>query len=200
MIVELVAQLAAALFLFAPPPDSAFEPWFEEKGVAVARAMQPQRPLPWIRGVAELDAPPAEIARVLGDYAGYEAIFEPILESVRVLEAQGDTARVHLVWAYPFPLRDRDAIVAHRLVTRPDGSVLLECSGDPREGDPQTGVRIATVEGRTEVLPREGGGSRVVYTYYGDLGGDFGRGGNERAWRGQPVHYVESLRRALAGR
>jgi hypothetical protein len=201
--VEVIGALAAALcaaLLLAVPAESAFEPWFQERGVAVAKAAQADSELPWIRGVAELEASPAQVEKVLADFGAYKAIFDPILASAEVLGTEGGTTRMHLVWGYPWPLRDRDAIVAHTLQTHPDGTVVLEWKGDARPGDPQTGVRIQVVEGRTEVVPRASGGSRLTYTYYGDLGGDFGQGANEKAWHNQPLHYVEALRKLLAKR
>lgn len=194
----MIALAAALVLLAAPPADDAFKSWFSEKGVEVSKAKEDGKSFPWIRGVAELDATPAEVAAVIGDFAAYKKTFDPILQDVKVLGNEGATTRLHLEWPYPWPLNDRDAIVAYTLQTAADGTVRLTFKADARKGDPKTiGVRIDAVEGSTVVAPLEGGRSRVTYTYYGDIGGDFGKKASEKAWRGQPVHYVESLRKAL---
>ena len=191
--------LTAALMLFAAPPaDDAFKSWFDEKSVAVSKAKEDGKTFPWIRGTAELDATPADVTAILADFPTYKKTFDPVLLSVKVLGTEGSTTRLHLQWPYPWPLSDRDAIVAYTLEKDADGTVRLTWKADAKKGDPKTiGVRIAAVEGSTIVAPLEGGRSRVTYTYYGDVGGDFGEKASEKAWRGQPVHYVESLRDAL---
>lgn len=194
----MIALVAAALFFSAPPADDAFKTWFDEKSVTVSKAKEEGKPFPWIRGTAELDFAPADVAKILGDYAAYKKTFDPVLQRVKVLGTEGTTTRLHLEWPYPWPLSDRDAIVAYTMETDADGTVRLTFKADAKTGDPKTvGVRIDAVEGLTVVAPLEGGRSRVTYTYYGNLGGDFGKKASEKAWRGQPVHYVESLRAAL---
>ena len=197
----MLALAAAVMLLAAPPADDAFKSWFDEKAVAVSKAKEDGKTFPWIRGTAELDATPAEVAAILADYSAYKKTFDPVLQSVKVLEIEGTTTRLHLEWPYPWPLSDRDAIVAYTLETEADGTVRLTWKAGPKKGDPKTiGVRIDAVEGSTIVAPLDGGRSRVTYTYYGDVGGDFGKKASEKAWRGQPVHYVESLREALKKR
>lgn len=114
-----------------------------------------------------------------------------------MLESSGSSARLHVVWPYPFPLRNRDAVIEYRFETLADGSVVLSWSGNARPGDPREGVRIDRVEGETRATELAPGSSRVTYTYLGDLGGKFPRSAEEKAWRAEPVEYFRALRRRL---
>ena len=116
----MLALAAAVMLLAAPPVDDAFKSWFDEKAVAVSKAKEDGKTFPWIRGTAELDATPAEVAAILADYSAYKKTFDPVLQSVKVLEIEGTTTRLHLEWPYPWPLSDRDAIVAYTLETEAD--------------------------------------------------------------------------------
>jgi hypothetical protein len=44
----------------------------------------------------------------------------PAVLKADVLEREDATARLHLVWHHPFPLRNRDTIVRYRVEKLPD--------------------------------------------------------------------------------
>lgn len=190
--------LAAVLLFGTLPGDDTFADWKEHKGVKIQLARVEKAP-PWVRATAELDATPDAVAAVLSDFGHYKETFEPVLQKATVLEARESGARLHLVWPFPWPMKSRDAVVDYAIAKTPDGGWLLTWKGDAKKGDPKAGVRIERVEGATKVEPlEEGRRSRVTYTYQGDLGGDFGKKTNEKAWKGQPPHYFEALRKRLA--
>lgn len=192
--------LVALLLLGAAPADDAFVPWKEHEGVSIQLARVEKSP-PWVRATVELDATPDAVAAVLSDFAAYKEIFDPVLRKANVLDAREGGARMHLVWPFPWPMKSRDAVVDYSIEKGPDGSWLLSWKGDARKGDPTLGVRILGIEGSTKVEPLdEGRRSRVTYTYLGDLGGDFGKSANEKAWKGQPPHYFKSLEKRLVGK
>jgi hypothetical protein len=179
--------------------DLVFEPWFAEDGVTVsiARASGPEAP--WIRGTAELDAGAAAVASIVADYASYAVLFAPDVAKARLLESGPEAARVHVVWRYPFPLRNRDAVLLYRDAPSADGRTrrVSWTSAPARDGDPREGVRIARVRGSTEIEALAEDRCRVTYTYLGDLGGRFPRAAEQAAWRREPVAYIQALRRAL---
>lgn len=187
--------LATALFA-AVPPALPFAEWFVSRGVRVEIVRVPGGP-PWIRGAAELRAPAKRIAGIVSDFRRYERIFAPAIRKARVLETSGSFTRLQIVWPYPFPLRNRDAVIGYRLEPLEDGGFVLSWSSDPRPGDPHEGVRIARVEGETRVSPTAPDSSSVTYTYLGDLGGKFPASAEEKAWRAEPVEYFRALRRQL---
>lgn len=187
---------AAASLLAAVPPELAFRDWFTSRGVRVEIARPAEGP-PWLRGTADVPAFPKQVAAIVTDFRAYPAIFSPAIKKAKVLESSGSSARLHVVWPYPFPLRNRDAVIEYRFETLADGTFVLSWSGNARPGDPREGVRIERVEGETRVAPVGTGSSRVTYTYLGDLGGKFPRSAEEKAWRAEPVEYFRALRRRL---
>jgi hypothetical protein len=180
------------------PPDLRFEPWFTSRGVSVEIARPPASP-PWIRGRAEIPAPASKVAAALSDFGKYRDLFAPALRRADVLDRGGGAARLHLVWPYPFPFSNRDAVVRYEFSELPAGAYRLAWRADARPGDPKEGVRIERVEGETQIEPVDGSAAacRVTYTYLGDLGGKFPKSAEEKAWREEPVQYVRAVRRAV---
>lgn len=192
----MIGFVVATALLAAIPPALPFAEWFVAHGVRVEIARVPGQP-PWIRGTATLPAKAARIAGVVTDFRGYERIFAPAIRKATVLETSGPSTRLQIVWPYPFPLRNREAVIGYQLESLEDGGFVLSWSGDPRPGDPHEGVRIACVEGETRISPIAPDSSRVTYTYLGDLGGKFPASAEEKAWRAEPVEYFRALRRQL---
>ncbi|MBC8645595.1 MAG: SRPBCC family protein [Thermoanaerobaculia bacterium] len=178
------------------PAEAVFEEWFTKRGVRVEIARRSPGP-PWVRGTAEIAASPDRIAQIVTDFGRYREIFAPALKSARVLEGDRNRARLHLVWPYPFPLRNRDAVVEYAKEEMPGGGLRVFWRDAVRPSDPREGVRIARVLGETRIEPLEENRSRVTYAFLGDLGGKFPRSAEEKAWRAEPVEYVRALRRAL---
>jgi hypothetical protein len=188
---------ALALALLLPiPEDVQLEPWFIERGVAVSIDRRREE-APWVRGVAELPVAAATVFEVLVDYAGYEALMAPAVKTAAVLRHDGRSARLHFVWRYPFPFRNRDGVVAYDGMRRGDGSYVVSWRDDARPGDPAEGVRIERISGETRVEPLGPDRCRVTYTYLGDLGGRFPKMLEEKAWRHEPLGYMYALRRRL---
>lgn len=177
------------------PADLSFAPWFTSRGVSVEIARTGGDP-PWLRGTAEIPASAEKVGEALRDFDKYREMFSPAVKSAAVLGRTSDGARLHLVWAYPFPYRNRDAVVAYRWRME-GGAFTLEWKSDAAPGDPKEGVRIVRVAGETRVEPLAGNRSRVIYTYLGDLGGKFPAWAEEKAWREEPVQYMRAIRRRL---
>jgi hypothetical protein len=178
------------------PEGLVFEKWFVERGVEVSIARLPG-PVPWLRGVGELPVDAQEVEAALVDFAGYGRFMAPAVRKAAVIEGREATARLHMVWHYPLPFQNRDAVVRYRGERLPDGRFRLEWQDEAHPGDPSEGVRIGKVAGETLVEPLGPGRCRITYTYYGDLGGSFPRSAEEKAWRAEPVGYFRALRRLL---
>ena len=193
-----LAAVAAAALVFAgaAPPDSAFSPWFTSRGVSVEIARQPSGPA-WIRGRSEIPASASAVANVLSDFGHYRELFSPGVRKAGVLEKNSSSARLHLVWPYPFPYSNRDAVVSYETAALEGGAYRISWRSDPRPSDPHEGTRIERVEGETRIDPAGSDACRVVYTYFGDLGGRFPAWAEDKAWREEPVQYFRALRRRL---
>jgi START domain len=191
----MIAVLIAAS-LAGVPADLRFEPWFVERGVEVTIA-RAAAGAPWIRGVAELPASAPRVFDEVSRYDRYRAFFDPVVVRASLLEVHGRDALIHLVWDYPFPYRNRDAVVAYRGEERPGGAYLLSWRDAARPGDPSEGVRIHRVAGETAIEPLSSERCRVTYTYLAELGGRFSNAIEEKAWRHEPVGYMLAIRRSL---
>lgn len=200
-------NLAAALLLgplliggadsvpaLSPPPDPSFVSWFEKDGVDVSIA---RAETPWIRASTEIAAPAADVEAALTDFDRYEKMFHPMFRKLDVLERGEKSVRVHAVWPFPWPLRDRDGIFEYTTEHSAGGVTTLHWTNGARPGDPSVGVRIHGIAGSLRITPLGKDRCRLLYTYYGDLGGDFGKSRNEKAWRGQPLLYFRAIRRAV---
>jgi len=177
-------------------PDLLFRPWFTSHGVEVEIARPAQTMAPWLRGTAELSVAAGKVEDVLTDYSRYREIFAPAIKKAEVLEAGEASARIHFVWPYPFPLRNRDAVVLYRSEKR-DGRFVLSWKSAAAPGDPREGIRIQNVAGETVVQALGPERCRVTYTYLGELGGKFPSWAEEKAWREEPVQYIRAIQRAL---
>lgn len=187
-------MIFALLLLAAAPADDAFTPWLTKDGVAIARTTTAGTP--WIRGTKTVGAPCENVEKVLVDWDSYAKTFAPVVKRAKVLGKGDGFARLHLVWPYPWPMWSRDAIVRYE-VAHEGTRTTIRWLSDEKPGDPKTtGVRITRAEGGTTLTP-DGAKCALVYTYYGDLGGNFGKSSSEKAWKGQPPHYFESLEKAL---
>ena len=194
---SLKLTIAAFLAATAIPSVIPFADWFTSRGVNVEIARVSEGP-PWLRGTGELPVAAEKVAAVLTDFQHYKDLFGPALRSARVLEAGDGSSRVHFVWAYPFPFKNRDGVVLYRSEKSEAGPFVLSWKGDPRPGDPKEGVRIERVSGETRVEPLGPSRCRVTYTYLGDLGGKFPAWAQEKAWKEEPVQYFRAIRRRLS--
>ncbi len=194
MKILIASLLLLASSVAATPPETSFVPWFEQDGVKVEMA-RTREETPWIRASAEIAAPVAEVEAIVTDFEHYSEIFHPMFKKIEVLEHSKDRARVHAVWPFPWPLRDRDGVFEYTTSDSAGGATTLQWTNGARPGDPSAGVRISGIAGTLRLTPTAPNRCRVVYTYYGDLGGSFGESRNQKAWRGQPILYFAAIRR-----
>jgi len=192
----MIAYLTLAALVSAIPADLPFEKWFTAHGAQVEIARKPGSP-PWLRSTAELPVGAEKVASVLTDFRHYAEFFSPAVKKATVLDSEGGGARLHFVWPYPFPLRNRDAVVSYQPERGEGGRLVLTWKNDARPGDPHEGIRIERVAGETVVEPLGPDRCRVTYRYLGELGGKFPAWAEDKAWREEPVQYMRAIRRRL---
>lgn len=187
--ITLLAALALSL-----PPDKDFQPLTEEGGVKVTLAKTEK--FPWVRGTGLVAAAPDKLAGVLKQIERYSEIFKGLIDKSKVLKTEASSTRVHLVWPFPIFMKDRDAVVTYEWASPAGKPFTLTWKRSDEPGDPSAGARIDRVEGRTTV-EKAAEGSLVQYTYYADLGADFGDSIQEKAWKKEPVKYFDHLKEAV---
>lgn len=185
------------LLALTVPPDDSFQAFHEEDGITVTLSPQKEGP-PWVRGVGEVSATPEKIAAVLTRYETWPELFEGTVKATTVLEKQDQAARVHVVYPFPWPFRDRDAVIKYQLEKISTTLLRLWWRDDSKDGDPQTGVRIPKVEGETRLETVSPGKSKVRFSYLGELGATLNEGTKRKVWREEPLRYLRSLRKATA--
>lgn len=191
----MIGLAVVLIALSVVPADLPFAHWFASRGIRVEIARVPQGP-PWLRGTAEIPVAAGRVFEALTGFERYRELFSPALKTAAVLDRGPDFAHLHLVWPYPFPYRNRDAVVLYR-AEKSEGGFLLSWKSDPRPRDPREGTRIERVAGETRVVGDGTDLCRVTYTYLGDLGGNFPAWAQEKAWRDEPVQYFRAIRRAV---
>jgi len=188
--------LIGAILASAIPADLPFEKWFTAHGVQVEIARRTGSS-PWLRSTAELPVSAEKVAAALTDFKHYKEFFSPAVKKADVLDSGAGAARIHFVWPYPFPLRNRDAVISYRAERGEGGRQVVTWKNDARPGDPQEGIRIEQVAGETVIEPLGPDRCRVTYTYLGELGGKFPAWAEDKAWHEEPVQYIRAIRRAL---
>jgi hypothetical protein len=172
-----LAGSAVPLPAFPAPADDA--PWVlrYEDEAGLTRIWLRQRPggAPAFRATTVIEARLSALAAVLLDAAHtQEWVYRA--RSAELLESDGPTRGVSLVVTrMPWPLADRESIVAWELTQDPATLVVtLAGQGAPqkRPPDPQR-VRIMNLLSRWQLVPRAGSGSvDVLFEGQGDPGGN----------------------------
>jgi hypothetical protein len=129
---------------------------------------------PEFRAVTTMSARLSALVSVVLDSAHmHEWVYRT--RSARVLELDGPTRGVSIVVsALPWPLWDREAVVAWQLTQDPQtGTVVLagESAGD-RLPPPTDRVRMPSFQSRWQFVPQGGGQVEVWFEGHADLGGN----------------------------
>lgn len=192
-----VGWILAVAMSGAVPADREFKDWFVDGDYRVLQVRRSDEE-PWIRSSQQLAVTTPQLREHLLAFDRYPAVFSGDVKSVEILERKTQQARIHVVWAIPFPYSNRDAIVHYSWRDVTGGGFELSWEDDARDGDPKEGVRIEKVRGSTVLEPAGNNAVKVTYTYYGDLGGSFPDWIKDMAWKKEPRVYFEALRRATS--
>lgn len=149
---------------------------------------------PWIRAVQELPVAAERVFSVLSDFERYAVLFAPHVKTAKILTRDGQSARLHLVWPLPFPMRNRDAVVRYTSA-KEDTLYKVRWQHAPESSDPSEGLRIEVVAGETVLTARTPETTSVEYTYFADLGGDLPDFIKEASYKEEPVAYFNALRK-----
>ena len=186
--------LAGSTVIF--PED--YTEWVVANEVTVEISRTGDKSHPWIRAHYTFPVDPEVLRSYLCDFDHYHEMFTPGVKKVEVL-ANGKTCegRLHVVWDFPWPFRNRDGVLAYVVDLPSDDVFNLNWTSGAEAGDPKEGVRISSIKGRTSVKDLGDGSCEVTYEYLGNLGGTFPQWLKEAAWKGEPQEYFHQLRTAM---
>ncbi len=122
------------------------------------------------RGVVQIKADPATIARLQDDPAGScKWIFR--CQSLQVLKRQDNQAWTYMRIDMPWPVTARDVVLHVTEQKTPDGGFTRTLEGVPDYRPPADGyVRVASFQGQWRVVPKNGG-AEVTYEAQSEPGG-----------------------------
>jgi hypothetical protein len=178
------------------PDTGAFKPLAQDNHVAVAIVRNGDQP-PWVEATHELPVAAEKIYDLLADFDSYANVFAGSVKTARILDRKPDSARIHIVWPLPWPMKNRDAVVSYE-AKKEAGLYRIDWVQNAQKGDPEEGLRIEHVMGRTVIEAKDATSSLVRYTYYGDLGGDLPDFIKEASYKEEPVVYFNAIRKKLA--
>ena len=137
--------------------------------------------VPWCKAQTTFPFSMDNIAEILEDKANYPNVFKRI-ETTTMLEPE----IVHIMLDMPFPIASRDYIVKY--TTHLTGNDLLyqfRAVNHEKETLMKSYIRLVNAAGEWRLSPVNNNETKVIYTWNGELLGDFPDWALPRAWKTQ---------------
>ena len=137
--------------------------------------------VPWCKAQTTFPFSMDKIAEILEDKANYPNVFKRI-ETTTMLEPE----IVHIMLDMPFPIASRDYIVKY--TTHLTGNDLLyqfRAVNHEKETLMKSYIRLVNAAGEWRLSPVNNNETKVIYTWNGELLGDFPDWALPRAWKTQ---------------
>lgn len=193
-------SLVLVLFATVGPAFAERSVLQEEDGITVEEQPEPGRTLPVLFGTTSISAPPERIAEWIEDVRTYPDWQHNCEEARALPQPDGTTLTYNRVGA-PWPVSDRDVVLASTRVDGEDGRILIEFHETEAANAPKdTGaVRMPRLRGSYDLTPTESG-THVVYMIDSDPGGSLPTWLVRQASKDLPYETLKNLRaRAEAG-
>ena len=137
--------------------------------------------VPWCKAQTTFPFSMDKIAEILEDKANYPNVFKRI-ETTTILEPE----IVHIMLDMPFPIASRDYIVKY--TTHLTGNDLLyqfRAVNHEKATLMKSYIRLVNAAGEWRLSPVNNNETKVIYTWNGELLGDFPDWALPRAWKTQ---------------
>ena len=178
-----VCLILACLLACAQPAlgyvgDDGWELAYEKKksNLVVYTKVVEGQPIKAVKAVTTLDVPMQDLMMVLSDPNLVPEWIPVIGSAVRLRETDPDgVSVVYMVTKFPWPIKNRDAVVQTVTAYEPDsGTVTMESTGIADLVDEKKGlIRTPATYTRWEISPRADGTLRVAIITHSDPGGWF---------------------------
>tara|TARA_Y100001970_G_C14105989_1_gene788138 strand:+ start:12 stop:620 length:609 start_codon:yes stop_codon:yes gene_type:complete len=147
----------------------------------------------WARTISTIPYSIDKVSKMIEDLENYYQIFDRVKSSDII---KNDI--VHIRIDMPFPISDRDYIVQYKIDIQSDyKSYKFQAVKDteiPINGDC---IRLVNAAGEWYLKVVDESSTQVIYTWNGELGGDFPDWALTRAWGKQGTEMIEWLTESL---
>lgn len=152
-----------------------------------------QNGFPIVRATAKMPFPIDSISKIIEDVKNYPNVFRRIRE-IKIL----DKNIIHIMLDMPFLLSDRDYVIQYSK-DKSKAAWKFSFNAINHEGAPVTEkyVRLINAFGKWELSPTNENETLLVYTWNGELQGDFPEFALKRAWKTQGNEIVHWIKDAL---
>ncbi len=192
---------AATTTVSTPPDFSTLKPVIDREGVKVWSFHTAGNPAVSYRAITTIPASLSATTAAILDY-DYLPKWVPNVRQMRLLEHNDTTQHslVYLALAFPFPLHDRDAIIAMEASQAPNGTVTLASHSvtDGRYPPVKGMVRVVKYEGSWILRPISKNVTEVVTTGFADPAGSLPLPIVNMFVQQQPFDMLKGLRGAVS--
>jgi len=152
-----------------------------------------QNGFPVVRATAKMPFPIDSISKIIEDVKNYPNVFRRIHE-IQIL----DKNIIHIMLDMPFLLSDRDYVIQYSK-NKSKATWKFSFNAIDHEGAPATEkyVRLINAFGKWELSPTNENETLLVYTWNGELLGDFPEFALKRAWKTQGNEIIHWIKDAL---
>jgi len=147
----------------------------------------------WCRAKSTLEAPIADIRKIIEDKANYPNIFKRV-ESAKIITDE----IVYIALDMPFPFAGRDYVVKY-IQDQSDSIFIYKFYSVINSQAPLDDyyVRLVNAAGEWKLQSLDATRTEVSYTWNGELLGDFPNWALPRAWKQQGLEVINWLKEAV---
>jgi len=191
----LAAIICSGLFSIDHPAHESLDNWNILQGddyeIWIGWLDTPE--IDWARTTSTLPYSIDKISKMIEDLENYYQIFDRVKSSDIVADDI-----VHIRIDMPFPISDRDYIVQYKTEKNKDNvSYKFQAVKDTNIKLSDGCIRLANAAGEWYLKAVNESSTKVVYTWNGELGGDFPDWALTRAWGKQGSEMIEWLSESL---
>jgi hypothetical protein len=174
------------------PPDN-FENWEIIKDDEIWIGWKNIDEFDWCRTKAILDAPIADIRRIIEDKANYPNVFKRVESAIIITDEI-----VYIALDMPFPFSGRDYVVKYNQEhTGTDFTYRFHAVMHQEAPLYSKYVRLIHAAGEWRLKPLDAMKTEIIYTWNGELAGDFPDWALTRAWKQQGLEVITWLKEAI---
>lgn len=198
-----LALVSSSAALTAAEPEGQWTQIDDDDGIRTWKFERPGQDLPGFRGQTVIDAPISAIRAVIEDVAHHPEWMQNCVDAKLLEQTTADRAIVYNRTGTPWPVWDRDVVLATIFAPSADGKVLTLTflNTDPKLYPlPAKTVRMPRLVGFYKMEQLAPNRTRVTYQVEADVGGSVPRWLADRVAKEMPFKTLSRLRERLGKR